>query len=178
MRETPMRRGAVPLKARQLTRDIARAIASADVPPALARRVAFQLVFKFHWRDLFDEPEWIAAGGMLRREIARLRSALGMGLPRIVAVLPKVSADRLIEFYDELTKTDARIARTILHAAANTSDPLAIGRRYLADYRLIARKVRAVDPAMARSVAAATFTAGAPLSKAMEYVKQRAKEHR
>ncbi len=178
MRETPMRRGALPAQARPLTRHMARAIAAAGVPQALARRIAFQCVFKFDRRELFDEPEWRAAGEILAREIARLQHDLGLHLPRIVAALPKMSAAQIVEFHEELVKTDARIARTILHAAMNTSDPLAIGRRYLADYRLVARTARAVDPAAARSIAAATFTASAPLSKAMAYVKQRAREHR
>src|SRR5439155_25081077 len=83
-----------------------------------------------------------------------------------------LSAVQVIDFLEELTKTDRRIARTILHAAVNTSDPLATGRRYLAEYRLVARKLYAIDPTMARTVAAATFSAGAPLSKAMEHLQR------
>jgi hypothetical protein len=95
-----------------------------------------------------------------------------MSVQRIVAALPKLSAAQIVEFLDELTKTDRRIARTILHAAVNTSDPLATGRRYLAEYRLVARKLHALDPTMARTVAAATFSAGAPLNKAMEHLQR------
>jgi len=173
MRETPMRRGALPAQANRLKRDIARAIAGEGVPAALADRVAFQCVLKFPRRELYDAPEWRAVGRALRAEAERLKRA-GMKMPRIVTALPKLSASQIVGFLDELTKTDSRIARTILHAALSTSEPLTIGRRYLADYRLIVRKLRAIEPAMARTLAAASFTAGAPLHKAMELLKLRA----
>jgi uncharacterized protein YoaH (UPF0181 family) len=172
MRETPMRRGALSLRAQQLKREIARAIMSQGVSSGLARRVALQLAFKFRRRDLQDEAEWRAVGQILRKEVARLRDRVGLSNQRIVAVLPKLSANQVADFLDELTKADRTIARTILHAAVNTSDPLVAGRRYLAEYRLVARKLRDIDPTMARTVAAATFSAGAPLSKAMEYLKR------
>ena len=95
-----------------------------------------------------------------------------MGERRIATALPKLSADQIVEFLDELTMADRRIARTILHAAVNASDPLAAGRRYLAEYRLVARQLHAIDPAMARTVAAATFAANVPLSKAMEHMQR------
>jgi hypothetical protein len=95
-----------------------------------------------------------------------------LSLPRIVAALPKLSADQVVAYLDELTSADPRIARTILHAAINASDPLSSGRRYLAEYRLIVRTLRPLDPTMARTVAAATFSAGAPLSKAMEHLQR------
>jgi hypothetical protein len=95
-----------------------------------------------------------------------------MGERRIAAALPQLSADQIVEFLDELTNADRRIAPTILHAAVNASDPLAAGRRYLAEYRLVARQLQAIDPPMARTVAAATFSANVPLSKAMEHIKR------
>jgi hypothetical protein len=174
MRETPMRRGALPAHANQLKCDIARAIAGEGVPAPLADRVAYQCAIKFERRDLFDAPEWRAMGRMLRDEIAWLKAEAGMKSPRIVTALPKLSAAQIVSFLDELMKTDSRIARTILHAALGTSEPLAMGRRYLADYRLVARKLRALEPAMARTLAAASFTAGVPLHKAMEHLKLRA----
>jgi len=172
MRETPMRRGALTSRSAALKKAIARAIAVEPVPPRLAARVALQLAFKFHRRDLYDEDVWQAIGHVLREEIGRLQEHARMSLPRIVAALPKLSATQVIEFLEELTNADPRIARTILHAAVNTSDPLAAGRRYLAEYRLVARKLRTIDPRMARTVAAATFSAGAPLSKAMEHLQR------
>jgi len=170
MRDTPMRRGALSRAGHQLKRDVARAILSQGVPPMLAKRIALQLAFKFHRRDLNDEPEWRAMGQILRREIARLRDHVGLSSQRIITVLPKLSADQVSAFLDELMKADRTIAHTILHAAVNTSSPLTAGRRYLAEYRLVVRRLRGIDPTMARTVAAATFCAVAPLSKAMEHM--------
>jgi len=172
MRETPMRRGGLTRRARQLKLELSRAIGAQGVPPALAKRVASQLALKFSRRDLHDDTTWRAVGRLLRREALCLHEQVGMSAQRIAAALPKLSAAQVIEFLDELTKTDRRIARTILHAAVNTSDPLSTGRRYLAEYRLVVRKLRALDPTMARTVAAATFSAGAPLSKAMEHLQR------
>jgi len=172
MRETPMRRGAMTSRSAALKKAIARAIAVEPVPPRLAARVALQLAFKFHRRDLYDEDVWREIGFVLIDEIALLQEHTRMSVPRIVAALPKLSANQVIDFLDELTNADPRIARTILHAAVNTSDPLAAGRRYLAEYRLVARKLRTIYPTMARTVAAATFSAGAPLSKAMEHLQR------
>jgi hypothetical protein len=172
MRATPMRRGGLSKRARQIKLDLSRAISAQRVPSVLAHRVASQLALKFNRRELHDEQTWCAVGRILQREFVALQERLGMSGPRIVAALPKLSASQIIEFLDELAKTDRRIARTILHAAVNTSDPLATGRRYLAEYRLVARQLRAIDPTMARTVAAATFSAGAPLNKAMEHLQR------
>ena len=172
MRETSMRRGGLTRRARQVKLEISRVIATQGVPAVLAQRVASQLALKFSRRELHDEASWRAIGQILRREIGRLQDEIGMSTQRIVSALPKLSAVQVVEFLDELMKTDRRIARTILHAAVNTSDPLTTGRRYLAEYRLVARKLRAIDPTMARTVAAATFSAGAPLSKAVEHLQR------
>jgi hypothetical protein len=172
MRETPMRRGALGSRATELKKAIARTIAGEGVPSALAARVGLQLAFKFHRRDLYDEDVWRAIGGVLREDVGRLQRQTRLSLPRIVAALPKLSADQVVAYLDELTSADPRIARTILHAAINASDPLSSGRRYLAEYRLIVRTLRPLDPTMARTVAAATFSAGAPLSKAMEHLQR------
>jgi hypothetical protein len=95
-----------------------------------------------------------------------------MSEQRIIAALPKLSADQLAEFLDELNQTDRRIARTILHAAVSTADPIAIGRRYLAEYRLVVRRLTGLDPTMARTVAAASFSASMPLDKAMQHLER------
>jgi hypothetical protein len=172
MRDTPMRRGGLSRRLRQLKLEISRALAAEGVPPALARRVGLQLAVKFHRRDLHDEAEWRAIGQILHREVVCLQEQIGMSAQRIVVTLPKLSAAQVVEFLGELTSTDRRIARTILHAAVSTSDPLGTGRRYLAEYRLVVRTLRAIDPTMARTVAAATFSAGAPLSKALEHLRR------
>ena len=170
MRETPMRRGALPRRARTLRTAIARAIASQDVPEPLSRRIAFQLVFKLPGRELQGRDVWDAIGRVVRRDISCLRERLGLTDHKIVSVLPKLSAAQILEFLEELTRADRRIARTILNAAVDAADPLAAGRRYLAEYRLVARQVRAIDPTMARTLANATFTAVVPLTKAMEHL--------
>ena len=175
LRDAPMRRGALSPRARQLALEIAKVVEAEGVAASLAQRLGFQFAFKFHRRDLYDEAEWQAVGRIVCREASWLKRALRMGDQRIVAALPKVSAQQVIDFFDELTHVDRRIARTILHAALITSEPLITGRRYMMDDRLIARKLGAVDPTMARTVAAATFSAGAPLSKAMEMARRLAR---
>jgi hypothetical protein len=172
MRETPMRRGAVPRAAVPLRREISRTIAGRDVPHVLAHRIALQLTLKFHRRDLFAEAEWRAIGDVLRSEIDALKHRLDMSDQRIIAALPKLSASQILEFLDELMRAERKIARTILHAAVNTSEPIATGRRYLAEYRLVVRQLKGVDPTMARTVAAASFSAEAPLAKAMEHLER------
>jgi hypothetical protein len=170
MRETPMRRGALPRRTRTLRAAIAKAIATQDVPEPLSRRIAFQLAFKLPTRELHDRDVWEAIGRILRRDISCLRERLGLTDHKIVSVLPKLSAVQILEFLEELTRADRRIARTILNAAFDAADPLAAGRRYLAEYRLVARQLRAIDPTMARTLANASFTAVVPLSKAMEHL--------
>jgi hypothetical protein len=167
-----MRRGALSADARQLKRDLGRAFAAGGVPPLLAQRVAFQFAFKFDRRDLGGEAQWRAIGDVLRREVATLRGEVGMSDQRIAAALPKLSAGQIADFLDELARTDRRIARTILHAAVSTSEPITTGRRYLAEYRLVVQKLKDLDPTMARTVAAASFSAGVPLSKAMEHLER------
>jgi len=172
MRQTPMRRGALTEEAWQLRSDLAEALTAQGVSAALARRVAFQLASKFSARELHDREVWRALGQFLQREVVLLRRRAGLRHQRIAAALPKLSATQILEFLDELEKADRRIARTILHAAVTASDPLAAGRRYLAEYRLVARQLQAIDPTMARTVAAATFAANVPLSKAMEHMEK------
>jgi hypothetical protein len=172
MRETPMRRGALPRAAGHLRRHLSRVIAEQGVPPVLAGRVALQFSLKFRRRDLFGEAEWRAIGNILRREFDYLKTEIGMSDQRIIAALPKLSAAQIAEFLQELTRTDRRIARTILHAAVNTADPIGIGRRYLAEYRLVVRRLTGLDPTMARTVAAASFSASMPLDKAMQHLER------
>jgi hypothetical protein len=172
MRETPMRRGALPRAASLLRRELSRTISAQGVPLDLAERVALQFALKFRRRHLFDEAEWRAVGQLLRQEVERLKNEVGMSDQRIVAALPKLSAAQICEFLEELNRTDPRIARTILHAAVNTAEPIVIGRRYLAEYRLVVRRLAGLDPTMARTVAAASFSASMPLTKALEHLER------
>jgi len=172
MRQTPMRRGALSEQAWQVRSDIADTLTAERVSGPLARRIAFQLAFKFDVRALQGREVWLALAQILRREVTSLKRRAGMGDQRINAALPKLSARQVLEFLDELTKADRRIARTILHAAVSASDPLTAGRRYLSEYRLVAQQLKAIDPSMARTVAAATFAANVPLDKAMQHMQR------
>ena len=172
LRQTPMRRGALSKRAHRLKTSISSAIASRGVPWTLAQRVAFQLAFKFHAREIEGGDVWAALGDILREELLHLTQCVGMAERRAITALPKLSARQIEEFLDELTQADRRIARTILNAAVEAADPLITGRRYLAEYRLVARQLRAIDPAMARTLANASFAAGMPLSKAMEHLER------
>jgi hypothetical protein len=130
------------------------------------------LAFKCHVHELQDEALWQAIGTLLREEVACLRDRVGMADRKIVRALPKLSAAQIEEFLGELMKADRRIARTILNAAVDAAEPLATGRRYLTEYRLVARRLQALDPSMARTLANATFTAAIPLSKAIEFLER------
>jgi hypothetical protein len=170
MRQTPMRRGALSKRAQLVRAALATVIAGEGVSRELAKRVSFQLVFKFHPSEVNDREAWEVIGRTLRDEVARLRERVGLADRKIVTVLPKLSAAQLEEFLEELTRADRRIARTILNAAVDGADPVVAGRRYLAEYRLVAHRLRSINPAMARTMANATFAAGMPLEKAMGHL--------
>jgi hypothetical protein len=170
-----MRRGALSEKKSRRRNDIAAALEAQDVPRALARRIAFQLVFKFRDDELGDHAVWRAAGQILRQEVARLRHHLGLVDSQIIRVVPKLSARQVEDFLDELTAADRRIARTIFDAAIEAAHPISTGRRYLAEYQAIARQLVSIDPTIARTLANACFKAGSPRRKAMEHFKEFAK---
>lgn len=172
MRETPMRRGALSKRARQRRSVISRTLAEAGVPHQLAQRIAFQLVIKVSPAELGDESTWTAIAAILRKEMHVLSADVGLAPRQIVTALPKLSAHDITEFLRELTHGDRRIARTILDAAIDAADPLSAGRRYLAEYRLVARQLQSIEPTLARTLANATFTAGMPLHKAMEHLER------
>ena len=172
MRSTPMRRGALSKRARQMRAEIARVLGEAGIPDVLAQRIAFQLVIKIDWRDLGDGATWQAIAEILRDEIRLLTQRVDLRMRQIIKVLPKLSAAHLERFLEELTRADRRIARTILDAAIEAADPLGTGRRYLAEYRLVARQLERVEPTLARTLANATFKAGMPLDKAMEHLER------
>jgi hypothetical protein len=172
MREKPMRRGALSKRARKVRADLARALAAGRVPELLAKRVAFQLVVKIDLNELSDKLMWPAIAVILCDEIDALKQRVGLAERQIVTVLPKLSARHLEGFLNELTRADRRIARTVLDAAIDAADPIVTGRRYLAEYQLVAKQLRAIEPNTARTLANATFTAGMPLGKAMEHVQK------
>jgi hypothetical protein len=170
MRRTAMRRGAVTKAQRQLRTRIAQALENRAVPPALARRVSLQLVFKCDNATLGDRAVCSAIGQLLHEELVSLRITHGLSLRQAIGVLPKLSADGVETFLHELRGHDQTIARTIFNAALDAADPLEMGRRYLLAYRDVAAQVDAIDPSMARTLANATFTARRPRTKATEHV--------
>jgi hypothetical protein len=167
-----MRRGAISAARSARRIGIAAALEAQRVSPALARRVALQLVFKIPDSELGDHAIWHSAGQILFQEAARLRNHLGLVERQIDAVLPKLSARRIEEFLDELRAADRRIARTIFNAAIESANPIAAGRRYLEKYQSVARELKAFDPSLARTIANASFTAGAPQRKALEHLQR------
>lgn len=151
---------------------MARTLATGGVPELLAQRVAFQLVIKIGPEELRDAIVWRAVAVVLLDEMAVLTDRVGLAARQITTVLPKLSADQLERFLNELMRADRKIARTVLDAAIDAADPVVTGRRYLAEYRLVARQLRAIEPTIARTLANATFTAGMPLGKAMEHLQK------
>jgi hypothetical protein len=172
MRETPMKRGALSKPARRVRGDMAQTLTAEGVPDSLAQRVAFQLVVKIDLDELRDAGLWRAVAAVLCGEIDAIKEQVGLAERQIVTVLPKLSAAHITEFLDELTRADRRIARTVLDAAIDAADPIVTGRRYMAEYRLVAKQLHAIEPNIARTLANATFTAGMPLGKAMEHLQK------
>jgi hypothetical protein len=172
LRQTPMRRGALAKERVRLKDAISSAIDSQGVHPALAQRIALQLVYKFDDSELGDRTIWSAAGRLLHQEAARLTAHVGLAERQIVEVLPKLSSRQVEDFLEELSATDRTIARTIFNAALEAAEPVSAGRRYLAEYCHVARQVQAIDPSVARTLANATFTAGAPRTKALEFLQR------
>ncbi len=159
LRRTAMRRGAISERQSQLKAEIAPEIEAQGIPAALAQRIALQLVFKCDVTELADRAVWRAVGQLLKREVARLRTHVGLADRQIVEVLPKLSACQVEDFLEEVRTTDRRIARTILNAAIEAAEPLSTGGRYLAEYRIVVEQLQAIDPRVARTLANATFTA-------------------
>src|SRR6266853_5413301 len=169
LRQTPMRRGAISRPQRQLRDQVSRMIGRHGVPTSIAERVAFQLVFKFEAAELGDASVWSAIGDVLRQEIERLKSRVGLVDRQIVTALPKLSAVHVEEFFHELQLADRTIARTILNSALDAAQPLTAGRRYLAQYCSVTEQLMAVAPDVARTMANATFHAGVPRTQAMKH---------
>jgi hypothetical protein len=173
MRRTPMRRGGRISERRLELRDaIAGAIEAEGVLTQLATRVACQLVLKFDERELGDRTTWRAVGEHLRRETACVKTHVKLIDRQIIVALPKLSADRINSFLEELKATDPTIARTVLNVALDAADPLSAGRRYLAEYHRVVEHLRTLDPHVARTLANATFMARVPHKKAMHHLKR------
>jgi hypothetical protein len=173
LRRTPMLTGGRLTEHRRILRaHIERAIEDRGVPARLAERIARQLVFKFDNAALGDRSTWRAIGELLRQEAERLQAQLGLVERQIVVALPKLSAQQIADFFEELRENDPTIARTILNAAVDAADPLIAGRRYLAEFHSVVDELTKIDPGIARTLANATFMAHAPREKAMSHFRR------
>jgi hypothetical protein len=112
-----MRRGSMSRQAHQVRRGLFGVMIRQDIPAALVRRMSFQFAIKFDRADLHHEPTRNEIAQIVRGEVERLRHNVRMSEQRIVAALPKLSAEQIVEFFHELSQADRRIARTILHPA-------------------------------------------------------------
>jgi len=173
MRRTPMRRGGrISERRLELKDEIASAIEAEGVLARLAKRTAFQLVLKFDESELGDRTTWRAVGQQLQRETECLKTNVGLVERQIIVALPKLSADRINDFLEELKATDPTIARTVLNVALDAADPLSAGRHHLAEYHRVIEQLRTIDPQVARTLANATFMARVPHKKAMNHLKR------
>jgi hypothetical protein len=138
----------------------------------LADRIAFQVVFKFGPAAVGDLRTWRALGGLLQRDVERLKTHVGLVERQIVMALPKLSAQQIEHLLEELRTADPTIARTILNTALDAADPGRAARRYLAEFHAVVREFRNIDPGIARTFANATFMAHAPREKAMAHFRR------
>lgn len=171
LRRTPMLRGRLDERKRMLRGLVETTLAEEGVLPRLAARMSLQLVLKFGARELGDQTTWRAIGEQLRRETEYLKATVGLVERQIIVGLPKLSADQIEGFLEELNSKDPTIARTVLNVALDAADPLSAGGRYLREYRRVAKQLKAIDPDIARTVANATFMARVPRMKAMHHFK-------
>lgn len=171
LRRTPMLRGRLDERKRMLRGLIETTLAEQGVLPRLAMRMSLQLVLKFAARELGDQTTWRAVGGQLHRETEYLKETVGLVERQIVVGLPKLSAAQIECLLEELNSRDPVIARTVLNVALDAAEPLRAGRRYVAEYRRVARQLKTVDPHIARTLANGTFMARVPREKAMNHFK-------
>jgi hypothetical protein len=172
LRKRPMMRGALAKHKQRFKNRIANVIESQQVPGRLADRIALQLLFKFDLAALGDEMTWQAVGQLLRKEAERLKKTVGLTDQQIITILPKLSADQVRDFFEELHATDPTIARTILSASLGASEPIPVGRRYLMEFKSVVEQLKMIDEADARTFANAAFKTQNPGRKAMDYLRQ------
>lgn len=169
LRRTPMVRGRLNERKRMLRGHIETNLEERGVLPRLATRMSLQLVLKCDHNELANRTTWSAVGEQLRRETDYLKVTVGLVERQIIVGLPKLSADQIEGFLEELNSKDPTIARTVLNVALDAADPLSTGRRYLREYRRVAKQLKAIDPDIARTLANATFMARVPRMKAMHH---------
>lgn len=156
---------------RRIKTRISRTIETEGVLPRLADRIALQLVWKVDVVDLGNHAVWRAMGQLLAQETETLRRRVGLVDRQIIVALPKLSAQQVEHFHDELRTSDPTVARTILNVALDAAEPLSAGRRYLSEYRRVVEHLKVVDPDIARTLANATFMAHTPRKKAADHFK-------
>jgi hypothetical protein len=163
------RGGTLTPQKQRLSLQIAEAIERQDVVPALAARVARQLVIKCDEPHLQRPPTWSAIGTLLRRDVERLREQVGLVERQVILALPKLSAAQIEDLLATLRSQDPRIGRTVLNTALDAADPVAAAHRYLKQFHVVAERLRRIDPDIARTFANGAFMARAPLEKALDH---------
>jgi hypothetical protein len=93
LRQTPMRRGAISKRRLHLKEDISSVIEAQGIHPALAQRIAFQLIFKFDDGELGDRAVWSATGRLLHQEATRLKAHIGLAVLLALGIVMKVARE-------------------------------------------------------------------------------------
>jgi hypothetical protein len=156
----------------RLLRDqIAGAMTDRGVSPALANRIAFQLVLKVEPAHLGGLAAWQAMGDQVHGEVEHLRR-LGLVDRQIVVALPKLAATQIDALLDELRAQDPTIARTILNVALDAAEPRSAAQRYLREFHRVVARLKTLDPSIARTIANASFMARMPTRIATMHYKR------
>src|SRR4029450_8951140 len=98
-----------------------------------------------------DVRTWRALGVLLRGDVDRLKTHVGLVERQIVVALPKLSAQQVEDLLEELRGADPTIARTILNSGLGGAEPVTTARRYLAEFHAVVREFRNIDPGIART---------------------------
>jgi hypothetical protein len=147
------RGGTLPPEKQHLSDQIAEAIERQGVVPALAARIARQLVIECDEPHLRRPSTWSALGTLLQRDVERLREQVGLVERQVIVALPKLSAAQIEDLLATLRSQDPRIARTVLNTALDAADPVAAAHRYLKQFHAVADRLRRIDPDIARTFA-------------------------
>ncbi len=150
--------------------NIARTIEDCGVPQRLADRSRFSSYSSLVRRS--RRRAYVARlGELLRRDVERLKTHVGLVERQIVVALPKLSAQQIEDLLEELRAA-------IRRSPGRSSTPLLMpptrsGRAALPrEFHAVVRELRNIDPGIARTFANATFMAHAPREKAMSHFKR------
>lgn len=173
LRRTPMNRGGrMGEPKRLLCRHIEEALIEHSVPERLAARMAFQFILKFNARDLGDQRVWSALGWLIHDEVRQLQEGLRLVDRLIRVALPKLSVPDIERLFQDMCQVDAPAGRSLAQAALTAADPVGTGRRYAAAFTRAVDRLKARDPRIARTLAAAVFSSRHPVDNALAYLER------